>query len=104
MKCSYILFNKEHVKAILLEASTQKSSGNMQLTQSCMDILVVKFAKCILYLMLLYVPKLAGILFRWVSSCLSVFPYVFYLGNMCRYPFHFTFLDSSGYFESILYN
>lgn len=41
MKCSYILFNKEHVKAILLEASTQKSSGNMQLTQSCMDILVI---------------------------------------------------------------
>ncbi|KAK0598612.1 hypothetical protein LWI29_036294 [Acer saccharum] len=39
MKCSYILFNKEHVKEIFLEASLQKSSGNAQCTQSCMDIL-----------------------------------------------------------------
>lgn len=43
MKCSYILFNKEHVKEIFLEASLQKSSGNAQCTQSCMDILGVKY-------------------------------------------------------------
>jgi sister-chromatid-cohesion protein PDS5 len=41
VKCSYLLFNKEHVKEILLEAVTHKSSGNTQYTQSCMDILVV---------------------------------------------------------------
>ncbi|KAJ8760192.1 hypothetical protein K2173_011048 [Erythroxylum novogranatense] len=41
LKCSYLLFNKEHVKEILLEASTHKSSGNTQLTQSSMDILVI---------------------------------------------------------------
>ncbi|KVI01136.1 Armadillo-like helical, partial [Cynara cardunculus var. scolymus] len=40
MKCSYILFNKDHVKDILLEADLQKSSRNRLLTQSCMNILV----------------------------------------------------------------
>ncbi|XP_031270403.1 sister chromatid cohesion protein PDS5 homolog A-like [Pistacia vera] len=39
MKCSYLLFNKEHVKEIFLEVAVQKSSGNAQYTQSCMDIL-----------------------------------------------------------------
>ncbi|KAJ0081710.1 hypothetical protein Patl1_09599 [Pistacia atlantica] len=42
MKCSYLLFNKEHVKEIFLEVAVQKSSGNAQYTQSCMDILGVK--------------------------------------------------------------
>ncbi|XP_062162943.1 sister chromatid cohesion protein PDS5 homolog A [Alnus glutinosa] len=41
VKCSYLLFNKEHVKEILLEAATHKSAGNTQYTQSCMDILVL---------------------------------------------------------------
>ncbi|KAG6641941.1 sister chromatid cohesion protein PDS5 homolog B-like [Carya illinoinensis] len=41
VKCSYLLFNKEHVKEILLEAATQKSSGNTRNTQSCMNILVI---------------------------------------------------------------
>ncbi|KAA8537266.1 hypothetical protein F0562_027047 [Nyssa sinensis] len=41
MKCSYLLFNKEHVKEILLEADVQKSAGNAQFTVSCMDILVI---------------------------------------------------------------
>ncbi|XP_024982599.1 sister chromatid cohesion protein PDS5 homolog A [Cynara cardunculus var. scolymus] len=41
MKCSYILFNKDHVKDILLEADLQKSSRNRLLTQSCMNILVI---------------------------------------------------------------
>ncbi|KDP35518.1 hypothetical protein JCGZ_08956 [Jatropha curcas] len=41
LKSSYLLFNKEHVKEILLEAATHKSAGNMQFTQSCMDILVL---------------------------------------------------------------
>ncbi|XP_042945591.1 sister chromatid cohesion protein PDS5 homolog B isoform X3 [Carya illinoinensis] len=39
VKCSYMLFNKEHVKEILLEAGTQKSAGNTRYTQSCMNIL-----------------------------------------------------------------
>ncbi|KAL5769361.1 hypothetical protein ACOSQ2_016144 [Xanthoceras sorbifolium] len=39
VKCSYLLFNKEHVKEFFLEATVQKSSGNVQCTQSCMDIL-----------------------------------------------------------------
>nr|GEU32782.1 sister chromatid cohesion protein PDS5 homolog B-like isoform X1 [Tanacetum cinerariifolium] len=38
MKCSYLLFNKDHVKEILLEA---KASENKLLTQSCMNILVI---------------------------------------------------------------
>ncbi|XP_035545747.1 sister chromatid cohesion protein PDS5 homolog A isoform X2 [Juglans regia] len=39
VKCSYMLFNKEHVKEIILEAGTQKSAGNTRYTQSCMNIL-----------------------------------------------------------------
>ncbi|OMO76990.1 Armadillo-like helical [Corchorus capsularis] len=41
LKCAYLLFNKEHVKEILLEAAVQKSAGNTQYTQSCMNILVI---------------------------------------------------------------
>ncbi|MBA0767284.1 hypothetical protein Gotri_016188, partial [Gossypium trilobum] len=41
LKCSYLLFNKEHVKEIFLEATVQKSTGNIQYTHSCMNILVV---------------------------------------------------------------
>ncbi|RZB64213.1 Sister chromatid cohesion protein PDS5-like B isoform B [Glycine soja] len=41
MKCSYLLFNKEHVKAILSEINTHKSAENDQHTQSCMNILVI---------------------------------------------------------------
>ncbi|KAG8649135.1 hypothetical protein MANES_08G068700v8 [Manihot esculenta] len=41
VKSSYLLFNKDHVKEILLEATTHKSAGNTQFTQSCMDILVL---------------------------------------------------------------
>ena len=41
LKCSYLLFNKEHVKEILLEATVQKSTGNTLYIQSCMNILVV---------------------------------------------------------------
>ncbi|KAL2339290.1 hypothetical protein Fmac_013736 [Flemingia macrophylla] len=41
VKCSYLLFNKEHVKAILLEAVPQKSAENAQHAQSCMNILVI---------------------------------------------------------------
>lgn len=42
MKCSYLLFNKEHVKAILVEVGVQKSTENSQYLQSCMNILVVR--------------------------------------------------------------
>ncbi|CAJ1941535.1 unnamed protein product [Sphenostylis stenocarpa] len=41
VKCSYLLFNKEHVKTILLETTVQKSAENAQHTQSCMNILVI---------------------------------------------------------------
>ncbi|XP_065851682.1 sister chromatid cohesion protein PDS5 homolog A isoform X2 [Euphorbia lathyris] len=41
VKCSYLLFNKEHAKEILLDALQQKTAGNTQFTQSCMDILVL---------------------------------------------------------------
>ncbi|CAI9270247.1 unnamed protein product [Lactuca saligna] len=41
MKCSYILFNKDYVKDILLEVELQKSSGNKLLSQSCMNLLVI---------------------------------------------------------------
>ncbi|CAI0440273.1 unnamed protein product [Linum tenue] len=41
VKCSYLLFNKEHVKEIILEAGAHKSAGNTELTRSCMDILVI---------------------------------------------------------------
>lgn len=50
VKCSYLLFNKEHVKEILLEAATQKSAGNTQYTQSCMNILVILARFCPLLL------------------------------------------------------
>ncbi|XP_061344321.1 sister chromatid cohesion protein PDS5 homolog A [Gastrolobium bilobum] len=41
VKCSYLLFNKEHVKAILSEIITLKSAENDQRIQSCMNILVI---------------------------------------------------------------
>lgn len=42
MKCSYLLFNKEQVKELLLEVAVQKSAGNGLYISSCMNILVVK--------------------------------------------------------------
>ncbi|KAJ4981397.1 hypothetical protein NE237_032234 [Protea cynaroides] len=41
VKCSYLLFNKEHVKEILLEASGQNSAGNSHSILSCMNLLVI---------------------------------------------------------------
>ncbi|XP_048323371.1 sister chromatid cohesion protein PDS5 homolog A [Ziziphus jujuba] len=41
VKSSYLLFNKEHVKELLLEADAQKSTGNTQYASSCMNILVI---------------------------------------------------------------
>ncbi|KAK7412751.1 hypothetical protein VNO78_04347 [Psophocarpus tetragonolobus] len=46
IKCSYLLFNKEHVKAILSEIITHKSAENDQHTQSCMNILVIVARFC----------------------------------------------------------
>ncbi|CAJ1962734.1 unnamed protein product [Sphenostylis stenocarpa] len=40
IKCSYLLFNKEHVKAILSEIITHKSAENDQHIQYCMSMLV----------------------------------------------------------------
>ncbi|KAI4365017.1 hypothetical protein MLD38_021039 [Melastoma candidum] len=41
LKCSYLLFNKEHVGEILLETSVQKFAGNTSYVQSCMNTLVI---------------------------------------------------------------
>ncbi|XP_052202932.1 sister chromatid cohesion protein PDS5 homolog A isoform X2 [Diospyros lotus] len=41
LKCSYLIFNKEHVKEILLETNSQKSAGHTQFTQACTNILVI---------------------------------------------------------------
>ncbi|XP_043688840.1 sister chromatid cohesion protein PDS5 homolog A-B isoform X2 [Telopea speciosissima] len=41
VKCSHLLFNKEHVKEILLEASRQNSAENAQYILSCMNLLVI---------------------------------------------------------------
>ncbi|KAM7270907.1 hypothetical protein ACFE04_030121 [Oxalis oulophora] len=40
VKCSYMLFNKEHMKEILLEAGAQNPAGDTKYIQSCMDLLV----------------------------------------------------------------
>lgn len=50
LKCSYILFNKDHVKEIVLEAGIHKSSGNNDLILSCMTILVILARFCPLLL------------------------------------------------------
>lgn len=41
LKCSYILFSKEHVRDILLEVNLHKSAGSSHLILSCMTVLVV---------------------------------------------------------------
>ncbi|KAI3765368.1 hypothetical protein L2E82_15400 [Cichorium intybus] len=41
IKCSYIIFDKNFVKDLLLEIDQQKSDGNNLLTQSCINILVI---------------------------------------------------------------
>ncbi|KAM1124110.1 sister chromatid cohesion protein PDS5 homolog A [Malus sylvestris] len=41
VKCSYLLFNKEHVKEILLEILVHKSTADMKYVQSCMNILAI---------------------------------------------------------------
>ncbi|KAI3718580.1 hypothetical protein L6452_19457 [Arctium lappa] len=41
MKCSYIIFDMDFVKDLLLETDLQKCAGNRPLTQSCMNILVI---------------------------------------------------------------
>ncbi|CAA2991927.1 sister chromatid cohesion PDS5 homolog B-like [Olea europaea subsp. europaea] len=41
LKCSYLLFNKEHIKELILEAGVLKSSGSTELILSSMSILVI---------------------------------------------------------------
>ncbi|KAJ6814311.1 sister chromatid cohesion protein PDS5-like protein A [Iris pallida] len=41
IKCSYLLFNKDYVKEILLEASAQKSNGHVKFISSCMNLLAI---------------------------------------------------------------
>ncbi|KAL3850966.1 hypothetical protein ACJIZ3_012848 [Penstemon smallii] len=50
LKCSYLLFNKEHVREILVEAAVHKTSGNNELILSCMTILVILARFCPLLL------------------------------------------------------
>ncbi|KAL6520454.1 hypothetical protein OROHE_017042 [Orobanche hederae] len=50
LKCSYLLFDKNHVKEILLEAGVLKSSANNELILSCMSILVILARFCPLLL------------------------------------------------------
>ncbi|GER37526.1 sister chromatid cohesion protein pds5 [Striga asiatica] len=46
LKCSYMLFDKDHVREFLLEARVQKSSGTAELILSCMAILVILARFC----------------------------------------------------------
>lgn len=46
LKCSYLLFDKDHVRETLLEAGIQKSSESSELLLSCMTILVILARFC----------------------------------------------------------
>ncbi|XP_010538450.1 PREDICTED: sister chromatid cohesion protein PDS5 homolog A-A-like isoform X2 [Tarenaya hassleriana] len=46
IKCSYLLFNKEHVKEILAEVSARKSAQNLSGIQSCMNLLGILACFC----------------------------------------------------------
>ncbi|KAL6544680.1 hypothetical protein OROMI_023542 [Orobanche minor] len=50
LKCSYLLFDKDHVRELLLDARVQKSSGNTELILSCMAILAILARFCPLLL------------------------------------------------------
>ncbi|CAN4127000.1 unnamed protein product [Withania somnifera] len=50
LKCSYILFSKEHVKEILQETNIQKSAGTTDLILSCTHLLVILARFCPLLL------------------------------------------------------
>ncbi|KAK8944554.1 hypothetical protein KSP39_PZI007591 [Platanthera zijinensis] len=41
IKCSHLLFNKEHVKEMIVQASEQKSSSDGKFILSCMELLAV---------------------------------------------------------------
>ncbi|KAK9935847.1 hypothetical protein M0R45_012722 [Rubus argutus] len=41
VKCSYLIFNKEHVKEILLEVAMHRSTADIPYKLSCMNILVI---------------------------------------------------------------
>uniref|UniRef100_A0A7N0UYA4 Uncharacterized protein n=1 Tax=Kalanchoe fedtschenkoi TaxID=63787 RepID=A0A7N0UYA4_KALFE len=46
LKLSYLLFDKEHVQELLLEASVQKAAGSSQHILSCMNILAILARYC----------------------------------------------------------
>ncbi|CAH9112133.1 unnamed protein product [Cuscuta epithymum] len=50
LKCSYIMFSKEHVREILLEVDIQKSDGSNHMILSCMTLLVILARFCPLLL------------------------------------------------------
>ncbi|XP_051133719.1 sister chromatid cohesion protein PDS5 homolog A [Andrographis paniculata] len=50
LKCSHLLFDKDHVKEILLEVGVQRSSGSTEPILSCMTILVILARFCPLLL------------------------------------------------------
>ncbi|KAI9123829.1 hypothetical protein K1719_005129 [Acacia pycnantha] len=51
VKCSYLLFNKEHVKVILSEVVAKKSTESAEYIQSCMSILgiIARFCPLLLH-------------------------------------------------------
>ena len=57
MKCSYIIFDMDFVKDLLLETDLQKCAGNRLLTQSCVNILVVTFPSCVGFQLYLIEPS-----------------------------------------------
>ncbi|XP_021854385.2 sister chromatid cohesion protein PDS5 homolog A [Spinacia oleracea] len=46
VKCSFVLFSKEHVKEFLLELTIQKSTGNTENCLSCVNMLVILASYC----------------------------------------------------------
>ncbi|KAL3625005.1 hypothetical protein CASFOL_031673 [Castilleja foliolosa] len=50
LKCSYLLFDKDHIREFLLDARVQKCSGSTELILSCMAILVMLARFCPLLL------------------------------------------------------
>ncbi|KAK4259162.1 hypothetical protein QN277_005520 [Acacia crassicarpa] len=51
VKCSYVLFNKEHVKAVIAEVVAKKSAENAEYIQACMNMLgiIARFCPLLLH-------------------------------------------------------
>lgn len=89
LKCSYLLFNKEHIKELILEAGVLKSSGSTELILSSMSILVVWHYSLSLSSTLILNGEIYSIDTVW---CL----FHFFLS------WHFTIHETNLYFQSTL--